>query len=74
MPSQFESLTMAALRLEADEREAFVQLLIASLDQDVDIDEVLAAEVACRNAGVESGKTQVIPIHEALASIRARFK
>ena len=74
MPSQFESLATAALKLTADEREAFVQLLIASLDDEADIDEVLAAEVERRNAEVESGKTQAIPIDEALALVRAGLK
>ena len=74
MSSQFESLTTAALKLTADEREAFVQLLIASLDDEADLDEVLAAEVERRNAEVESGKTQAIPIDEALALVRAGLK
>jgi putative addiction module component (TIGR02574 family) len=71
MPSQFESLTAAALKLTPDEREAFVQLLIDSLGLEADVDEVLAAEVERRNAEVESGKTHVIPIDEALALVRA---
>lgn len=74
MPSQFESLTTAALKLSDNEREAFAQLLIASLDQEADNDEVLAVEVERRNAEVESGKTQVIPIGEALALVRAGLK
>lgn len=34
-------------------------------------DEVLAAEVERRNSDIENGKTQVIPIDEALAQVRA---
>ncbi len=74
MQSQFELLTTEALKLTSDEREAFVQLLLASLATEADIDEALAAEVERRNADVESGKTQVVPIGEALALVRAGLK
>jgi putative addiction module component (TIGR02574 family) len=74
MSSQFESLTTAALKLTPDEREAFVQLLIESLGEQADVDELLAAEVERRNAEVESGETQVIPIDKALALVRAGLK
>jgi putative addiction module component (TIGR02574 family) len=74
MQSQFELLTTQALKLTSDERESLVQLLLTSLAQEDDIDEALAAEVERRNADIESGEVQVIPIDEALALIRAGLK
>ena len=70
MQSQFELLTTQALKLTSDERESLVQLLLTSLAQEADIDEALASEVERRNADIESGKVQTIPIDEALALIR----
>jgi putative addiction module component (TIGR02574 family) len=74
MQSQFELLTTQALKLTSDERESLVQLLLTSLAQEADIDEALASEVERRNADIESGKVQTIPIDEALALIRAGLK
>ncbi|MBA5688061.1 addiction module protein [Rugamonas apoptosis] len=74
MQSQFDILTAQALKLTPDEREAFVQLLAASLDQDIAEDEALAAEVARRIADLESGATQAIPLADAFASVRAGLK
>ncbi|USX20184.1 addiction module protein [Oxalobacteraceae bacterium OTU3REALA1] len=74
MQSQFELLTTQALKLTSDERESLVQLLLTSLAQEADIDEALASEVERRNADIESGKVQAIPIDEALALIRAGLK
>lgn len=74
MQSQFDILTAQALKLTADEREAFVQLLVASLDQDTIEDDALAAEVERRVAALESGATQSIPLADALASVRAGLK
>lgn len=74
MRSQFDILVAEALKLTADEREAFVQLLATSLDQDGVADEALAAEVERRVADVERGATPVIPLDEALALVRAGLK
>ena len=74
MQSRFEILTAQALKLTADEREAFMQLLAASLDQDTAEDDALAAEVARRVAALESGAAQAIPLNDALASVRAGLK
>ena len=74
MPSQFDNLTAQALKLTQDEREAFMQLLAASLDQDSAADDALAAEVERRVAALESGAAQAIPLQDALASVRAGLK
>ena len=56
------------------ERAAFAQLLLASLDEDAEIEEAWAAEVERRIADVENGSVQVIPIAEALAQVRAALR
>jgi len=74
MQTQFELLATEALKLLPQEREAFVQLLIDSLEADVSIDDALASEVERRIADVESGATHVIPMAEALALVRTSLK
>lgn len=44
-------------------------MLLASLDEDAEIEEAWASEAERRIAGVESGAVQVIPIAEALVQL-----
>jgi putative addiction module component (TIGR02574 family) len=74
MGNQLEMLEAQALRLTSGERAAFAQVLLASLDEDAEIEEAWAHEVESRIADVESGVVQVIPIAEALAQVRAALK
>jgi putative addiction module component (TIGR02574 family) len=74
MGNQLEALEAEALKLTSGERAAFAQLLLASLDEDAEIEEAWAAEVERRIADVENGAVQVIPISEALAQVRAALK
>ena len=50
------------------------QLLLASLDEDAEIEEAWAAETERRIADIESGVVQVIPIADTLAQVRAALK
>ncbi len=74
MGRKLELLEAEALQLTAGERAAFAQLLLASLDQDSDIEESWAAETERRISGIECGAVQTIPIAEALAQVRASLK
>ena len=74
MGIQLEMLEVEALKLTSGERAAFAQVLLASLDEDAEIEEAWASEVERRIADVESGAVQVIPIAEALAQVRAALK
>jgi len=74
MGNQLEMLEAEALKLTTGERAAFAQLLLASLDEDAEIEEAWAGEVERRIAEVENGTVQVIPIAEALAQVRAALK
>jgi len=74
METQLEILESEALKLTPGERAALAQRLLASLDEDMEIEEAWAAEIDRRIADVESGAVQVIPIAEAVAQVRAAMK
>jgi len=74
MGNRLESLEAEALQLTVSERAAFAQVLLASLDEDAEIEEAWAAETERRIADIESGTAQVIPIADALAQVRASLK
>jgi len=74
MGNQLELLEAEALQLTAGERAAFAQLLLASLDEDVEIEEAWAAETERRISEIESGAVQVISIADALIQARAALK
>lgn len=74
METQLETLEQEALKLSPGERAALAQRLLASLDEDKEIEDAWAAEIERRIADVESGAVKVIPISEALAQVRATLK
>jgi putative addiction module component (TIGR02574 family) len=74
MANQLELLEAQALQLSAGERAAFAQLLLASLDEDADIEQAWAVETEHRIAAIENGAVKVIPIADALAQVRASLK
>lgn len=74
METELEKLEAEALKLTPEERAALAQRLLASLEEDVEIEEAWAEEVERRIAEVENGSVQLIPIEEALASVRAALK
>jgi putative addiction module component (TIGR02574 family) len=74
MENQLELLEAEALKLTAGERAAFAQVLLASLDEDAEIEDAWAAETERRIAETESGTLQAIPIADALAQVRAALK
>ena len=74
MGNRLEILAAEALTLSPGERAAFAQRLLASLDEDSEIEDAWAAEVERRIAAVEDGSSQVIPIAEALAQARAALR
>ena len=74
MQTPVELITTEAMKLTSDEREAIVQVLIASLEHDGEADEALAVEVERRIAEIENGNVKAIPMDEALAQVRASLK
>jgi len=71
METEFEKLEADALKLTPGERAVLAQRLLASLEEDAEIEEAWAVEVERRIAEVEIGAVQLIPIGEALARVRA---
>jgi len=65
MGNQLELLEAEALKLTAGERASFAQLLLASHDEDAEIEEAWAAETERRIIDIESGAVQVVPIADA---------
>jgi putative addiction module component (TIGR02574 family) len=74
METEIDKLEAEALKLAPGERAALAQRLLASLEEDAEIEEAWAVEIERRIAEVESGAVQVIPIEEALARVRAALK
>ena len=74
METELEKIETAALKLTPGERAALAQRLLASLEQDAEIEEAWAVEVERRIAEVESGAVQLIPMEEALARVRGALK
>lgn len=74
MGNQLELLKAEALKLTTSERAAFAKMLLASLDEDAEIEEAWAVETERRLAEIESGAVQAIPIADALAQVRLALK
>lgn len=74
MQTQFEALEVEALKLTTTERAKLAEHLIASLDEDTEIEDAWAAEVERRIAEIEAGTVQLIPAEEAIALARAALK
>ena len=74
METELEKLEAEALKLTPGERAALAQRLLASLEEDAEIEEAWAVEVERRIAEVEIGAVQLVPIEEALARVRAALK
>ena len=74
MGNQLELLEAQVLQLTAGERAALAQLLLASLDEDTEIEEAWADETGRRISDIERGVVQVIPMADALAQVRASLK
>jgi hypothetical protein len=62
MGNQLELLQAEALQLTAGEHAAFAQVLLASFDENAEIEEAWAAETECRISDIDSGAVQAIPM------------
>jgi putative addiction module component (TIGR02574 family) len=61
------------LKLPAADRARLAQRLIASLDEDAEIEAAWAAEVRRRDEDLKSGAVKGILVEDALTTIRTRF-
>jgi putative addiction module component (TIGR02574 family) len=74
MQTQFEALEAEALKLSVAERARLAEHLIASLDEDSEIEQSWADETERRIAEIEAGTAQMIPAAEAITRARAALK
>lgn len=74
MDTQFELLEAEVLKLPLDERATLAQLLLASLDEDNEIDDAWDIETQKRIADIENGTVQVVEISDALAQVHTSLK
>ncbi|MDO8413524.1 MAG: addiction module protein [Gallionellaceae bacterium] len=74
MSTQFEIIEAEALKLLPTDRALLAEHLIASLDEDNEIQAAWADEIKRRIAEVESGAAVGIPFSEAIAQARATLK
>ena len=74
MASSLEDIENEALKLPTAERARLVEHLLASLDNDNEIEEAWALEVERRIKRVDSGHDQLIPLEEAIARAEAALR
>jgi putative addiction module component (TIGR02574 family) len=74
MPDQLEIVEAQALKLTAEERARLADRLIASLAEDLEVEEAWAVEVERRVEEIESGRAKLIPAAEAIARARAAIE
>ena len=67
-----DQIEAAVLRLPASERARLAERLIASLDEDAELELEWQAEAERRDDEITSGETTAIPLDSALESARAR--
>lgn len=74
MSTQFEILEAEVLKLVSADRALLAEHLIASLDEDDEIESAWAVEIERRVAEVESGVIVGMPFEEVIAQARAALK
>jgi putative addiction module component (TIGR02574 family) len=73
MPSSIESIAVQALKLSAEEREALIERLIASIEPAESLHPDWAAEVVRRVADMQAGRARFIPADEAMVRLAAHI-
>ncbi len=68
-----DQLEQELLKLPAPERARLAERLIASLEEDSEVEAAWLAEVHRRDAELQSGVVESIPVEDALRGIRTRF-
>lgn len=74
MVATVEQLEAEALQLSAPERARLAERLIASLDEEVEIERAWAEEVQRRLEEFDSGKVHAIPAAEVFAKACVRLR
>ncbi len=74
MSTQFEILEAEVLKLLPADRALLAEHIIASLDEDNEIESAWAVEVEKRVAEIENGLVVGMPFEEVIAEARAALK
>ncbi|MGZ8159203.1 MAG: addiction module protein [Methylobacter sp.] len=74
MSTQFEILEAEVLKLVPAERVLLAEHIIASLDEDNEIESAWAVEIQRRVAEIENGAVVGMPFEEVVAQARAALK
>lgn len=74
MSMTLAELEAKAMKLPPEEREQLLDVLAASLDDQVELDESWHAEIARRVAEVKSGEDEGIPAEQVFAELRAELE
>lgn len=74
MSMQFDILEAEALKLDAGERARLAEHLIASLDEDAELDAAWEAEIQKRINQIDSGQVQMLSANEVLSHARSLLK
>ena len=73
MPRPVEALAEEVLQLSPEARARLLDRVVASLDADRARDAAWDALAAARDAELESGRVQGVPVTETLARLRAEL-
>ncbi len=65
-----EQIEQELLRLPASERARLAERLIASLDEDAEVDRAWVEEVRRRDEELDSGAVQSLPLEDSLRDLR----
>ena len=68
-----EQIEQELLKLPTADRARLAERLIASLDDDAEVEAAWIEEVQRRDEELRSGAVKAIPLEDALTTIRARF-
>jgi len=68
-----DQIEQELLKLPASERARIAERLIASLDEDTEVDRAWLEEGRRRDNEIDSGKVEALPLEDALKSARSRL-
>jgi len=68
-----DQLEQEVLKLPAEQRAKLAERIISSLDEEAEIEVEWLAEVRQRDAELDDGRVEGIPLKDALVSVRSRF-
>jgi len=68
-----EQMEQELMKLPSADRARLAERLIASLDEDAEVEAAWIAEVRRRDEELLSGAVESIPLEDALTTIRTRF-